>query len=119
MNRLEKLSLTLTVPEEQSYEKMKYVLNAGMFSIEPTFKRITKAQLAILSTPGVAQVCKAIQDNPEQINRLTIRGKSIALVSRGQMMGVGGRQFLPVMDWLVAQIKFHANIDCYPFVIRP
>jgi hypothetical protein len=23
------------------------------------------------------------------------------------------------MDWLVAQIKFYANVDAYPFVIRP
>lgn len=54
-----------------------------------------------------------------EIDKLTIRGKSIAIVTRGKMLGDHGQYFLPIMDWLVAQIKHYANVDCYPFLIRP
>lgn len=95
------------------------MLSSGLFSIEPTLARLTKAHLALLSTPGVADVCSQIKQDPSQIDSLTIRGRSVALISRGRMLNAGGTSFLPVMDWFVAQIKIYSNIDCYPFVIRP
>lgn len=92
MKRLHNLSATLeTSTTEQNYQKMKYILNAGMFAIEPTFKKITKAHLAILSTPGVAQVCHTLQADPTLLNKMTIRGKSVAIVSRGGLLNVSGR----------------------------
>lgn len=95
------------------------MLSSGLFSIEPMVKKITKSQLRLLSTPGVAEVCLTIERDVESANEYSIRGKSIAIVSRGGLLNTSGNEFLPVMDWFVAQIKFYSNIDCYPFVIRP
>jgi hypothetical protein len=25
---------------------------------------------------------------------------------------------MPVMDWLVSQIKYYSGLDCFPFVIK-
>lgn len=119
MDRLDKIKSRIALPDHPGYLKMKYILTAGLFSLEPTFPKITKSHLALLSTPGVADVCLRIKENPTEVDGLTIRGRSIALVSRGQMLNTEGRSFLPVMDWMIAQIKFYSNIDSYPFVIRP
>lgn len=97
---------------------MKYILNSGLYTLEPKIKNVTKGHLAILSTPGVAHVCNRISDSLQEANKLTIRGNSIALVTRGHLLNGNGRMVLPLMDWIVAQIKFYANVDCYPFVIR-
>jgi hypothetical protein len=34
------------------------------------------------------------------------------------MLNSKGRSFMPVMDWLIAQFKFYAGVDAFPFVIR-
>lgn len=60
----------------------------------------------------------AIVDRPHSIDELTLRGRSVAIVSDGSMLGLKGRNFLPVMDWFIAQIKFYSGIDAFPFVIR-
>ena len=97
---------------------MKKILSEGLYSIEPSYKNLTKNHLSQLSVPGVAAVCKQIQKHPSSINSHSIRGRSVAIVTRGLMLGGNGRYFLPIMDWFVTQIKYYANIDCYPFVIR-
>lgn len=118
MDRLDKITSLLTFPDHPNYQKMKHILAQGLFSLEPTFPKLTKSHLALLSTPGVADVCLKIVEDPSSVNRLTIRGRSIALVTRGLMFDTNPRSFLPVMDWMITQIKFYANVDCYPFVIR-
>jgi malate dehydrogenase (oxaloacetate-decarboxylating) len=93
-------------------------LSEGLYGIEPTLKHLTKNHLGILSVPGVAKVCTAINKQPKLIDTYSMRATSVAIVSRGKMFGGYGRYFLPIMDWFVVQIKVYANIDCYPFVIR-
>lgn len=48
---------------------------------------------------------------------MTLRGRSIAIVSDGSILESEGKKFMPVMDWLVAQIKYYSGLDAFPFVI--
>lgn len=57
-------------------------------------------------------------DHPEAADVLTFRARSVAVVSDGSMLGTEGRRFMPVMDWIVAQMKYYAGVDAYPFVIK-
>lgn len=49
---------------------------------------------------------------------LTFRARAVAIVSDGSMLNSSGRKFMPVLDWMIAQLKFYAEIDSFPFVIR-
>lgn len=69
-------------------------------------------------TPGVAEVCKEIKLHPEMEDVLTFRGRAVAVVSDGSMLDSKGRSFMPVMDWFIAQLKFYAGVDAFPFVVR-
>lgn len=69
-------------------------------------------------SPGVGTCCMAIKDKPELADSLTLRGRSVAIISDGSMMNSEGKNFMPIMDWLIVQIKFYSGIDCFPFVIR-
>jgi malic enzyme len=59
-----------------------------------------------------------IKDHPEKSDILTFRARAVAIVSDGSMLDSSGRKFMPVMDWFIAQIKFYAGVDAFPFVIR-
>ena len=48
---------------------------------------------------------------------MTLRGRSIAIVSDGSMLDSEGEKFMPVMDWFIAQIKYYSGYDAFPFVI--
>ena len=58
-----------------------------------------------------------IVDDINMVNVLTLRGRSVAVVSNGSMLGVDGHAFMPAMDWMVYQIKHHSGLDAFPFVI--
>lgn len=59
---------------------MKKMLNKGLYYLSPSFDSLTKHHLALLSTPGVAEVCLAIHQNNALADKLTMRGKSVAIV---------------------------------------
>ena len=48
---------------------------------------------------------------------MTLRGRSVAIVSDGSMLESEGEKFMPVMDWMIAQIKYYSGVDAFPFVI--
>lgn len=72
-------------------------------------------------TPGVGAVCKAIEKKPELVDELTLRGRSVAIVSQGNCFPkdkIEPGKMTPIMDWCIAQIKYYAGIDSFPFIIR-
>ena len=68
-------------------------------------------------SPGVGAICEKIQEKFEHADTMTLRGRSVAIVSDGSMLGSEGEQFMPVMDWMIAQIKYYSGVDAFPFVI--
>jgi len=52
------------------------------------------------------------------VDKLTFRARAVAIVSDGSMLDTKGRNFMPVMDWIISQIKFYAGVDAFAFVIR-
>jgi malic enzyme len=59
-----------------------------------------------------------IKEHPGMEDVLTFRARAVAIVSDGSMLNSKGRSFMPVMDWFIAQLKFYAGVDSFPFVIR-
>jgi malate dehydrogenase (oxaloacetate-decarboxylating) len=99
-------------------EQTKKLLAEDLYHISPLSRAINKDILSLAYTPGVAEVCMEIKENPASSDQLTFRSRAVAVVSDGSMLDSEGRRFMPVMDWFIAQLKFYAGVDAFPFVIR-
>src|SRR5579871_2246998 len=77
--------------------------------------------LSMAYTPGVARVCKAIAENPEDARRLTIKRNAIAVVTDGSAVlglgNIGPQAALPVMEGKAALFKRFAGIDAWPICL--
>ena len=69
-------------------------------------------------TPGVARVCLAIAENPEDARRLTIKRNTVAVVTDGTAVlglgNIGPAAALPVMEGKAALFKKFAGVDAWP-----
>ena len=77
--------------------------------------------LSMVYTPGVARVCMAIHDNPEDARRLTIKRNTIAVVTDGTAVlglgDIGPLAAMPVMEGKAALFKRFADIDAFPICL--
>jgi malate dehydrogenase (oxaloacetate-decarboxylating) len=77
--------------------------------------------LSMAYTPGVARVCLAIAENPDDARRLTIKRNSVAVVTDGSaVLGLGNlgpAAALPVMEGKAALFKRFADIDAWPICL--
>ncbi|MFC6093228.1 NAD-dependent malic enzyme [Saccharothrix lopnurensis] len=69
-------------------------------------------------TPGVARICQAIAENPDDARRLTIKRNTVAVVTDGSAVlglgNIGPAAALPVMEGKAALFKKFAGVDAWP-----
>lgn len=94
----------------------------GKIEIKGKFKPVTKDDLAIVYTPGVAEPCKKIFEHPEDAYKYTNKGNTIAIVTDGSAVlglgNIGATAALPVMEGKALLFKQFADIDAIPFCIK-
>jgi malate dehydrogenase (oxaloacetate-decarboxylating) len=77
--------------------------------------------LTFAYTPGVAEVCRAIQDDPSTIYEYTIRANSVAVITDGSAVlglgNIGPEAALPVMEGKAMIFREMAGIDAFPICI--
>ena len=77
--------------------------------------------LSLVYTPGVARVCEAIAENPDDARRLTIKRNAVAVVTDGSAVlglgNIGPAAALPVMEGKAALFKRFAGIDAWPLCL--
>ena len=77
--------------------------------------------LSMAYTPGVARVCMAIAENPEDARRLTIKRNAIAVVTDGSAVlglgNIGPLAAMPVMEGKAALFKRFGGIDAWPICL--
>jgi malate dehydrogenase (oxaloacetate-decarboxylating) len=77
--------------------------------------------LSMVYTPGVARVCEAIAENPEDARRLTIKRNAVAVVTDGSAVlglgNIGPGAALPVMEGKAALFKRFGDIDAWPLCL--
>ena len=93
----------------------------GKLEVRSTVPLKTRDDLSMAYTPGVARVCRAIADHPEDARRWTIKGNTVAIVSDGSAVlglgDIGPEAALPVMEGKAALFKRFAGIDAWPVCI--
>ena len=90
----------------------------GKLSVQPKVPLKTRDDLSRAYTPGVARICTAIAENPEDARRLTIKRNTVAVVTDGSaVLGLGNlgpAAALPVMEGKAALFKRFADVDAWP-----
>jgi len=89
----------------------------GKISVVPTKAMATQRDLALAYSPGVAEACLAIADDPLQADELTVRSNLVAVVTNGTaVLGLGNIGPLaakPVMEGKACLFKKFAGIDVF------
>jgi malate dehydrogenase (oxaloacetate-decarboxylating) len=78
--------------------------------------------LSLAYSPGVAEPCKEIHQDPDKIYDYTIKGNLVAMVSDGSAVlglgNIGAAASMPVMEGKAALFKAFADIDAFPICLN-
>ncbi|MDE6889659.1 MAG: NADP-dependent malic enzyme [Eubacterium sp.] len=81
----------------------------------------TSADLAIAYTPGVAEPCKLIAEDPSLAYTYTIKSNTVAVVSDGSAVlglgNIGPYAAMPVMEGKCVLFKEFANVNAMPICL--
>ena len=81
----------------------------------------TKEDLSLAYTPGVAQPCREIHQNKNDVYKYTWKGNSVAVVSDGTAVlglgDIGPEAAMPVMEGKAILFKQFGNIDAVPICL--
>ncbi|SDM71511.1 malate dehydrogenase (oxaloacetate-decarboxylating) [Fictibacillus solisalsi] len=106
--------------KEKSLELHKQ--SKGKLSVEVKVSIENADDLSLAYSPGVAEPCKAIYQDPQKIYDYTIKGNVVAVVSDGSAVlglgNIGARASMPVMEGKAALFKAFAGIDAFPICLN-
>ena len=81
----------------------------------------TREDLAIAYTPGVAEPCKVIAENPEAAYKYTIKANTVAVVSDGSAVlglgNIGALAAMPVMEGKAVLFKEFGGVNAVPICL--
>src|SRR5579859_857317 len=93
----------------------------GKISVTPSVDVGDARALSMAYTPGVAQVCTAIADNPELAADFTWAANAVAVVTDGTAVlglgDIGPKAAMPVMEGKSLLFKRFANVDAVPICL--
>ncbi len=77
--------------------------------------------LAVAYTPGVAEPCKVIAENPEAAYEYTIKGNTVAVISDGSAVlglgNIGPAAAMPVMEGKAVLFKEFGGVNAVPICL--
>lgn len=95
--------------------------NKGKIEMKSKVPVKTREDLSLAYTPGVAEPCRKIHENPDDIYKYTAKGNTVAVITDGSAVlglgNIGAKASLPVMEGKCILFKEFANIDAIPICI--
>jgi malate dehydrogenase (oxaloacetate-decarboxylating) len=93
----------------------------GKISITSKVKVETRDDLSLAYTPGVAEPCRKIYENQENVFKYTSKGNLVAVVTDGTAVlglgDIGPMAGLPVMEGKAILFKEFADVDAFPILV--
>lgn len=81
----------------------------------------TMDDMSVVYTPGVAEPCRKIAENEEDVYRYTTKSNTIAVVSNGTAVlglgNIGAKASIPVMEGKAALFKKFGNVNAVPICL--
>ncbi|QQK82017.1 NAD-dependent malic enzyme [Salicibibacter cibi] len=78
--------------------------------------------LSLAYSPGVAEPCKEINEDPEKVFDYTMKSNMVAVVSNGSAVlglgNIGASASLPVMEGKAVLFKSFAGVDAFPICLN-
>jgi malate dehydrogenase (oxaloacetate-decarboxylating)(NADP+) len=94
----------------------------GKIEVIPTKEAKTQRDLSLAYSPGVAEPCKEIAANPEDVYKYTAKGNLVAVISNGTAVlglgDIGPEAGKPVMEGKGVLFKIFADIDVFDIEIN-
>ncbi len=94
----------------------------GKIEVVPTKEAKTQRDLSLAYSPGVAEPCKEIQNNTEEVYKYTAKGNLVAVISNGTAVlglgDIGPEASKPVMEGKGVLFKIFADIDVFDIEIN-
>lgn len=94
----------------------------GKIEVIPTKDAKTQRDLSLAYSPGVAEPCKEIESNVENVYKYTAKGNLVAVISNGTAVlglgDIGPEASKPVMEGKGVLFKIFADIDVFDIEIN-
>jgi malate dehydrogenase (oxaloacetate-decarboxylating)(NADP+) len=94
----------------------------GKIEVIPTKEAKTQRDLSLAYSPGVAEPCKEIKNNPEDVYKYTAKGNLVGVISNGTAVlglgDIGAEASKPVMEGKAVLFKIFADIDVFDIEIN-
>lgn len=95
--------------------------NKGKLEVVSKVKVENRDDLSLAYTPGVAEPCRKIHENEENVYKYTSKGNMVAVVTDGSAVlglgDIGPKAGLPVMEGKAVLFKEFADVDAFPICI--
>ena len=95
--------------------------NQGKLEVALKVQLETKDDLSTAYTPGVAEPCRKIAENPDDAYKYTLKANTVAVVSDGTAVlglgDIGPLAAIPVMEGKSVLFKKFGDVDAFPICI--
>ncbi|MGX4601037.1 NAD(P)-dependent malic enzyme [Faecalimicrobium sp. JNUCC 81] len=96
--------------------------NKGKIRVESKVKIETRDDLSTAYTPGVAEPCRKIHKDIDNVYKYTSKGNTVAVVSDGSAVlglgDIGAHASIPVMEGKAILFKEFADVDAFPICVK-
>ena len=107
------------------YNKAALELHAkgpGKLTVQSLVPCKDKDALATAYTPGVAEPCRRIKADPDEVYTYTLKGRTVAVVTNGTAVlglgDIGPEAGLPVMEGKCVLFKEFGGVDAFPICLN-
>src|ERR1700757_1099678 len=94
----------------------------GKIEVVPTKEAKTQRDLSLAYSPGVAEPCKEIYKNVEEVYKYTAKGNLVAVITNGTAVlglgDIGPEASKPVMEGKGVLFKIFADVDVFDIEIN-
>ena len=95
--------------------------NRGKLSVNSLVEVKDRDALSTAYTPGVAEPCRKIHQNPDDVYTYTLKGRTVAVVTNGTAVlglgNIGPQAGLPVMEGKCVLFKEFGGVDAFPICL--